>query len=435
MNSKTPSGPATTGSRRTFLKSSAGALAGSVAAPLVAPALIHAAGSDLLRVGLVGCGGRGTGAASQALRADPNVRLTAMADAFADHLERSLGELRKDAEIAEKIDVPRDRQFIGFDAFRQLIDSGVDVVLLATPPHFRPQHLAEAIDAGKHVFAEKPVAVDAPGVRSILATCEKAKQKGLSVVSGLCLRYSDGFRESVDRVHNGAIGEVRMLAANDYRGPIWTKERKPDWSDMEWQMRNWYYYTWLSGDFNVEQHVHFLDICTWLMENKYPVRCVGSGGRQVRTGPQFGHIYDHFSVAYEYENGTRLISHCRQMPGCYNDMSVQALGTKGIADLSERRFAFRGENPWVRPGKDNAFYQTEHDELFAGIRKGSPINNGDYMARSTLIAIMGRMAAYTGKQITWEMALNSKENLSPARYEWGPIPEPSVAIPGVTRFV
>jgi len=421
--------------RRTFLKSSAGVLAGSVAAPLVAPAFVHAAGSDVLKVGLVGCGGRGTGAASQALRADPNVRLTAMADAFEDHLERSLGELRKDDEIVEKIDVPRERQFVGFNACQQLIDSGVDVVLLATPPHFRPQHLAAAIDAGKHVFAEKPVAVDAPGVRSVLATCQKAKQKGLSVVSGLCLRYSDGFRESIDRVHNGAIGEIRMLAANDYRGPIWTKERQPDWSDMEWQMRNWYYYTWLSGDFNVEQHVHFLDICTWLMRESYPVRCVGSGGRQVRTGPQFGHIYDHFSIAYEYENGTRLISHCRQMPGCYNDMSVLALGTKGIADLSERRFALRGEIPWVRPGKDNAFYQTEHDELFASIRKGTPINNGEYMAKSTLIAIMGRMAAYTGKQITWEMALNSKENFSPARYEWGPMPEPAVAIPGVTAFV
>jgi predicted dehydrogenase len=435
MESTTPSTRCATDSRRSFLKSSAGAIASTVAAPLIAPNFVHAAGSDLLRVGLVGCGGRGTGAASQALRADPNVRLTAMADAFADHLERSLGELRQDSEIAEKIDVPRDRQFVGFNACRQLINSGVDVVLLATPPHFRPQHLAAAIDAGKHVFAEKPVAVDGPGVRSVLATCEKAKQKGLSVVSGLCLRYSDGFRESIDRVHNGAIGEIRMLAANDYRGPIWEKQRQPDWSDMEWQMRNWYYYTWLSGDFNVEQHVHFLDICTWLMGEQYPVRCVGSGGRQVRTGPQFGHINDHFSIGYEYANGTRLVSHCRQMPGCYNDMSVQALGTKGTADLSERKFTIRGATEWVRPGKDNAFYQTEHDELFASIRKGTPINNGDYMAKSTLIAIMGRMAAYTGKQITWEMALNSKENLSPDRYEWGSMPEPTVAIPGVTAFV
>src|SRR5258708_975194 len=281
MNAARQSDGPPTGSRRTFLKSSAGVLAGTVAAPLIAPAFVHAAGSDLLRVGLVGCGGRGTGAASPALRADPHVQLTAMADAFPDHLERSLRELAKDEEIVSKIDVPPDRQFVGFDAYRQLIDSGVDVVLLATPPHFRPLHLEAAIDAGKHVFAEKPVAVDAPGVRSVLATCEKAKQKGLSVVSGLCLRYSDGFRESVERVHHGAIGEIRLMAANDYRGPIWTKERKPDCSDMEWQIRNWYYYTWLSGDFNVEQHVHLLDVCSWLMHDRYPVRCVGNGGRQL----------------------------------------------------------------------------------------------------------------------------------------------------------
>jgi predicted dehydrogenase len=421
--------------RRNFLKTSAGTLGAAALSPLVAPHFVYAAGSDLLRVGLVGCGGRGTGAASQALQADSNVRLTAMADAFGDHLERSLGELQKQPEIADKIDVPRERRFVGFDACRQLIDSGVDVVLLATPPHFRPAHLAAAIESGKHVFAEKPVAVDAPGVRSILASCELAKQKGLSVVSGLCLRYSDAFRETVQRVHDGAIGELRVLAANDYRGPIWTKQRKPEWSDMEWQMRNWYYYTWLSGDFNVEQHVHFLDVCTWLLRGQYPVRCAGSGGRQVRTGSEFGHIYDHFSVVYEYESGEKLFSQCRQMAGCHGDMSVQAVGTGGSADLSERRMTIRGAQSWVRPGKDNSFYQAEHDELFASIRKGKPVNNGDYMAKSTLIAIMGRMAAYTGKQITWEMALNSKENLSPSKYDWSSLPEPAVAIPGVTQFV
>jgi predicted dehydrogenase len=421
-------------SRRSFLKSSASVVGSAAALQFLAPAAIHAAGSDVLKVGLVGCGGRGTGAASQALRADPAVKLTAMADAFADHLERSLAELRKDEEIVSKIDVPPDRRFTGFDAYRQLIESGVDVVLLATPPHFRPLQLKAAIDAGKHVFAEKPVAVDAPGVRSVLATCELAREKGLSVVSGLCLRYSDGFRETVGRIHDGEIGDIKTLLANDYRGPIWTKQRKPEWSDMEWQMRNWYYYTWLSGDFNVEQHVHFLDVCTWLMRDEYPVRCVGSGGRQVRTGPEYGHIYDHFSVTYEYENGARLVSHCRQIPGCYNDMSAQVLGTEGSAELSEKRFTIQGEREWVRPGKDNNFYQTEHDELFASIRNAEPINNGQYMAKSTLLAIMARMAAYTGKQITWEMALSSKEDLTPPRYEWGPMPEPPVAMPGVAPF-
>jgi predicted dehydrogenase len=417
------------------LKSTAGLVGGAATVPLIAPAFVHAGGDDVLKVGLIGCGGRGTGAASQALRADPNVRLTAMADAFSDHLERSLAELLKEDDIAAKIDVAPERRFAGFDAYEKLIGSGVDVVLLATPPHFRPRHLAAAVAAGKHVFAEKPVAVDAPGVRSVLATCELARQKKLAVVSGLCLRYSDGFRDSVARVHDGEIGEIRLLAANDYRGPIWTKERLPEWSEMEWQMRNWYYYTWLSGDFNVEQHVHFLDVCAWLMNGEYPVHCLGTGGRQVRTGPEFGHIYDHFSIYYEFASGARLVSHCRQMAGCASNLSVQAYGTRGTADLSEKRFEFRGEKPWVRPGKDNNFYQTEHDELFASIRRGTPINNGDYMARSTLIAIMGRMAAYTGKKITWEMALNSKEDLTPPKYDWTSLSEPAVAIPGVTQFV
>ena len=421
-------------SRREFLKTSAGIASAAALVPLVSPTWVHAAGSDVLRVGLVGCGGRGTGAASQALQADPAVKLTAMADAFADHLEKSLAELQKEEDLGEKLDVPRERRFAGFDAFQRLLDSGVDVVLLATPPHFRPQHLAAAVAAGKHVFAEKPVAVDGPGIRSVLSTCELAAQKNLSVVSGLCLRYSAGFRETVSRIHDGAIGELRALQANDYRGPIWTKERRPEWSDMEWQMRNWYYYTWLSGDFNVEQHVHFLDVCAWLMRGEYPLHCVGLGGRQVRTGPEYGHIYDHFSVTYEYADGARLFSNCRQMPGCHTDLSVQALGTRGSAHISERRLSIKSNNEWVRPGKDNNFYQTEHDELFRSIRSGKPINNGDYMAKSTLMAIMGRMAAYTGKKITWEMALQSKEILAPPRYDWISLPEPEVALPGVTAF-
>jgi predicted dehydrogenase len=417
--------------RRGFLASTAG----GIAAALLAPPFVHAAGSDILRVGLVGCGGRGTGAAAQALAADPGARLTAMADAFADHLESSLTELQRDEAIAPKIDVPAERRFVGFEACRQLVESGVDVVLLATPPHFRPQHLALAVEAGKHVFAEKPVAVDAPGVRSVLATCEKARERGLSVVSGLCLRYSDGFRETVGRIRDGAIGEVRVLAANDYRGPIWDKTRRPEWSDMEWQMRNWYYYTWLSGDFNVEQHVHFLDVCSWVLGDVYPHAAIGTGGRQVRTEPRFGHIYDHFAITYEYADGQRLFSNCRQMAGCANDMSAQAIGSRGTAHLAESRLAIDSDKPWSLGRKDNNFFQAEHDALFASIRSGKPINNGTYMAKSTLLAIMGRMAAYTGKRITWDEALASQEDLTPPRYEWGPLAEPEVAVPGVTRFV
>jgi predicted dehydrogenase len=417
-------------SRRQFLKTSA-VVAGTVAVAANA----HAGGNDLLKVALIGCGGRGTGAASQALRADRNVKLWAMADAFRDRLERSLATLQKDTGVAGKIDVPRQRQFAGFEAYRQAIDSGVDVVLLCEPPHFRPAHLRAAVQAGKHVFAEKPIAVDAPGVRSVLATCEEARKRNLSIVSGLCLRYSNAYRDMMRRLHDGAAGDLLVLQANDLRGRIWMFPREKQWSDMEWQMRNWYYFTWLSGDFNVEQHVHNLDVCAWALGDRYPVRCTGLGGRQVRTGPEYGNIYDHFSVTYEYENGAKVFSHTRQMVGCKNDITVYALGSRGRALISERLQEITGPKPWRLRGKDNNFYQTEHDELFASIRNSRPINNGDYMSKSTMMAIMARMAAYTGQEITWQMAMDSKEDLTPAQYEWGRMPMPEVARPGVTRFV
>ena len=290
------------------------------------------------------------------------------------------------------------------------------MVLLTTPPHFRPEHLRAAVEAGKHIFAEKPVAVDAPGVRSVLATCEAAKKKNLSVVSGLCLRYYDPIREAVQRVHNGEIGDIVTLQANDHRGAPWTKPRQPDWTDMQYQMRNWYNFTWLSGDFNVEQHVHFLDVCSWVMKNEYPVRAVGLGGKQVRTRTDDGQIYDHFSVMYEYANGAKLFSNCRQQNGCYGEMSAQAQGTKGRAQFSDslRRwpvFVKAAGNDWSFKGKENNLYQTEHEELFAGIRVGKPINNGD--RPRALLAILGRMAAYTGQSITWEQAHELRRGARP----------------------
>jgi predicted dehydrogenase len=420
-------------SRRNFLKSSA------IAGTLAAIPNVHAAGSGSLRIGLVGCGQRGAGAAAQALAADPDVKLVAMADAFEDRLEASLATLKEDQKLISKIDVKPEARFVGFDAFRKLLASGVDVVLLCTPPHFRPQHLKEAVEAGKHVFAEKPVAVDAPGVRSVLQSCKLAKEKGLSVVSGLCLRYDNGFREVVRRLHDGALGEIVTLLANDYRGGRWNKPKEPGWTAMLYQMRNWYNFTWLSGDFNVEQHVHFLDTCSWVMKDQYPVKAVGMGGRQVLAGPEYGQIFDHFSVTYEYANGTRLISNCRQQPGCANDMSAHVLGSRGRAELTDSRrrgLRIHAETEWHYDGPQNQMFQTEHDELFSSIRRGQPINNGEYMAKSTLLAIMGRMAAYTGAEVTWEMALNSRENLGPVRYAWDAAPpEASVAIPGVTKFV
>jgi myo-inositol 2-dehydrogenase / D-chiro-inositol 1-dehydrogenase len=420
------------GSRRDFLKVSAVAGAALAAVPHV-----HAAGSEVIRIGLIGCGKRGTGAASQALRADPHVKLVAMGDAFQDRLDGSLEFLKGDEKIASKVDVKPEHRFVGFDAYQKVLASGVDVVLLTTPPHFRPMHLKAAVEAGKHIFAEKPVAVDGPGVRSVLETCKLAKKKGLSVVSGLCLRSDNGFRETVKRIHGGAVGEIRALQANDLRGSNWGKERLPDWSDMVYQMRNWYNFTWLSGDFNVEQHVHFLDVCAWVMKDGYPIRAVGLGGRQVRTAEKYGHIYDHFSVVYEYPGGAKLFSQCRQQPDCAKDISAQVMGTRGTAQLSERKrgLVIHADGGWVYDGPSNNMYQTEHDEMFASIRAGKPMNNGEYMAKSTLLAIMGRMAAYTGKAITWEMAMNSKEELKPPAYDWNvKLAVPPVAMPGRTRF-
>jgi predicted dehydrogenase len=419
--------------RREFLKTSA-AVAATV--PFLNTHAATPAEGATLRLGLVGCGGRGTGAAAQALVADSNVKLVAMGDVFNDRLQTSLQTLKNQTTIASKLEVPDDKCFIGFDAYKQVIAAGVDVVMLATPPHFRPMHLKAAIDAGKHVFAEKPVAVDAQGVRSVLASCEEAKRKNLSVVSGLALRYSNGFRETIKRIHEGAVGDIRVLQANDFRGPIWVKPRQPGWTDMEYHMHNWYYFTWLSGDFNVEQHVHMLDTCSWVMKDEYPVSALGVGGRAVRTGSEYGNIYDHHSVIYEYANGMKLFANCRQQAGTANDISTQVIGSKGNALISSRAFEIKTDANWRFTDKPNDPFVTEHEELLASIRNGRAINNGNYMAKSTLMAIMGRMATYTGQKITWDQAMNSQENLNPSGYTWDATPPKSeIAIPGVTKFI
>lgn len=423
-------------SRRNFLKSSSAALAvSSLTASSGLAQGVHVTGSDLLRIGLIGCGGRGTGAASQALAADPNVKLVAMGDAFSDRLQSSLATLDANKAIADKLDVPAERWFVGFDAYRKVIEHS-DVVLLATPPHFRPIHIKAAVEAGKHIFAEKPVGVDATGVRSVLASCEEARKKKLAVVSGLAMRYSYPYREAIKRIHDGALGDLRTLQANDFRGPIWVKPKQPGWTEMEYHMHNWYYFTWLSGDFNVEQHVHMLDLCSWVLRDEYPVRAYGIGGRQVRTGPEYGNIYDHHSVIYEYASGVKLFANCRQQAGCMNDVGTYVMGSKGAANLAARGPEIQTDTKWVYRGEKNNQSQTEHDELFASIRSGNPINNGEYMSNSTLLAIMGRMATYTGQTITWEEAMNSQENLAPDRYAWdAQPPESKVAVPGVTKLV
>lgn len=432
--SDTPT-PASNSDRRQFLKAGTALTLGTLAAQFGRTHGAYAAENNTLKVGLIGCGGRGTGAAAQALNADPNTELVAMGDAFTDRLESSLKNL-KNNPVGARVKVDDDHKFVGFDAYQGVIDS-CDVVLLATPPHFRPAQLKAAVDAGKHAFVEKPVAVDAQGVRSILETCEEAKTKGLSIVSGLCWRYHHGMQATFDQIHDGAIGDITAMQCSYNTRGLWKHPRQADWSDMEYQLRNWLYYTWLSGDFNTEQHVHSLDKMAWAMQDEYPISCSGTGGRQTRTEDIYGHIYDHFAIVYEYKNGIKGFSRCRQQDGCAVDVSDHIFGTKARCDVfAHEVLDYKGSSLWKqRRIRGDNMYQNEHDEFFASIRKNAPINNGNYMAKSTMMAIMGRMAAYTGQEVTWEQAMNSKEVLGPDKYEWGSLPTPQVAMPGKTPFV
>ena len=424
----------TSASRREFLKRSA-TVAGSVSAALAVQRSAHAAGSDVIRLGLVGCGGRGTGAARQALSADPGARLVAVSDAFGDRLENCLRNLKKQDDVAERVVVDADHRFTGFNGYQDVIASDVDAVLLATPPQFRPMQFKACIEAGKHVFAEKPVAVDAPGVRSILDTNDLAKQKNLCVVSGLNGRYSPILQDLVGRIHDGAIGDVLALHAARYGGGVWVRAREPGMTDMQYQMRNWYYFTWLSGDFNVEQFVHQLDRMAWVMKDEYPLRCYATGGRQARTGPDHGHIYDHFSTVFEYSGGARVFSTTRHQRGCSNESQAFVIGNQGTADLKEGLIT--GTQPWQAPrGQQRDTHQIEQDAFLEALRAGEVINNGEYMAKSTMMAIMSRMSAYTGRSLTWEQAVNSTEDLSPSGYTWDAEPPASeVAVPGMSKFV
>lgn len=424
-------GPAAT--RRDFLKTGTAAVVGSALATQGNLAFgAFAAGSDLLKIGLIGCGGRGGGAAVNALEADPNVKLVALGDLFEDRLKGTLNNLQN-SQFKDRVDIPAERQFTGWDAYKKVMETDVDIVLLATPPNFRAEQIKAAVAAGKHVFAEKPVAVDAPGVHSVMATCVEAAKKNLAVVSGLCWRYDHGMRATLQQVIDGGVGDIQTIQATYNTSTLKQFPRQSSWSDMEWQLRNWQHFTWTSGDFNVEQHIHSLDKVAWAMKDETPIRCTGTGGRQARQGAESGHIYDHFSVVYEYANGVKAFCTCRQMDGCSNDVSDHVFGTKGVCDIFKHRI--KGEKDWKFTGNKGNMYVTEHQEMIASIRAGKPINNGDYMCKSSMMAIMGRMSAYTGQTLTWEQAFNSKQNLAPATYEFGPLAMPAVAVPGVTEFV
>ncbi|MBI1747626.1 MAG: Gfo/Idh/MocA family oxidoreductase [Acidobacteria bacterium] len=420
--------------RRDFLKTSAAAAIGStLASPVRTVPGAYAAGSDMIKVGLIGCGGRGTGATQNVFNAAQGVKLVAMADVFKDRLDDSRSRLRK--KYADKMEVPDDRCFVGLDAYEKVLAlSEVNYVILATPPGFRPQHLQAAVTAGKHIFTEKPVAVDGPGFRACLKVYEEAKAQGLGIGAGTQNRHKTGYLETIRRVHDGAIGTI--LAGRCYynTGALWMKPRQPEWSDLEWQLRNWLYFTWLAGDHIVEQHVHNLDAVHWALRS-HPLRATGMGGRQVRTDPAYGHIYDHFTVDYEYENDVHVTSMCRQMAACDRFIGEAFIGSKGTCRIDNyTQYSIKGETNWRFAGPDNDPYVQEHANLIASIRAGKPINGLKNVAESSLIGIMGRMSAYSGKVVTWEQAANSKETLMPPKLAWGPLPVPPVAMPGQTEL-
>jgi myo-inositol 2-dehydrogenase/D-chiro-inositol 1-dehydrogenase len=424
--------------RRSFLKKSGIVMLGSTLAyqtgfsnPLFSTA------KSTIKVGLIGCGGRGTGAAAQALAADPDVVITAMGDIFEDRLEEAYNALTN--IDAKRLKVDKKRKFIGFDAYQNVIDSGVDVVLLTTPPAFRPDQLTAAIEAGKHVFCEKPVAVDAPGIRKVLAAAKKAQEKNLSLVSGFCFRYDLPSRAVFSRVLNGDLGEIRTVSTFRNGSGNWSNPRQPDWNDLTYKLRNWHYQNWLSGDFIVEQAVHSLDMMSWVMGDQMPVTATGTGGRQVRVNEIYGNIYDHFAVEFEYANGAKGFHFCRQQEGTSHRNTVDVLGTEGSAFVNVgMKYEITGKNSWNYDGPKKNMYQVQHDELFAAIRSGKPINNGEYMTHSTLLAIWGRMAAYSGQTISFQQALNSDIVLGPKieEYNWDLKWENQpVALPGVTKVI
>lgn len=419
--------------RRQFIQYS-GAVIGGLALGNINTS--HAKGNNTLKVGLIGCGGRGAGAASQALTADPDTVLTAMGDVFTDRLDESYNALLE--MYPNRVKVGKENRFIGFDAYQKVINSGVDVVLLTTPPAFRPDHLMAAINAGKHAFCEKPVAIDAPGVRKVLDAAKKAKEKNLSVVSGFCFRYDNPKRELFKRILGGEIGEVRTVSTIRNGEQLWTKPYQAGWTDMEYKLRNWLYHTWLSGDFITEMMVHSLDMMSWALGDKPPLKATGTGGRQVRTDEIYGNAYDHFAIEYEYENGVRGFHFSRQQDGCSNVNKVEVAGTSGSAVIGGAfGHEITGKNKWAFQGERNDMYQVEHDELFASIRARKPVNDGETMARSSMLGIMGRMAAYSGQTITWDEAMNSSQVLGPAidEYRWDlNWKSQPVAMPGITKL-
>jgi len=414
-------------SRRQFLTSSSAALVGggllaggaNAAAQDAAAGTVQALGDRELRIGLIGAGGRGGGAAVQALSTAGPVKLVAIADAFSDRLEGTLKYIQ--GAVPDRVDVPEERRYVGFDAYKQLCELDLDLVVLATPPGFRPMHFEHCVEKGLHVFMEKPVAVDGPGVRKVLEAARVAKQKGLNVGVGLQRHHDARYIETVDRIHQGAIGDIVLLRAYWDSSGVWVRPREAGQTEMEYQMRNWYYFNWLCGDHIVEQHIHNLDVANWVM-NDYPVEAQGQGGRAVRTGIDHGEIFDHHTVEFTYKSGAKLLSQCRHIPGAWSSVSEHAHGTRGTSNIGAGRITGPGGWDWRWRGDVPNAYQVEHDVLFAAVREGRPHNEADNGAMSTMTSVLGRMATYSGQVIKMEDALASSLALVPSAYAFDGAP-------------
>tara|TARA_R110002049_G_scaffold308754_1_gene513866 strand:- start:4006 stop:5334 length:1329 start_codon:yes stop_codon:yes gene_type:complete len=433
-------------SRRHFVKGSSLAAGGLLLTPSILTATTFKAKEKKLKLAVVGCGGRGTGAVTQALKADKNVELVAMADAFQDRLDNSFENLNKIFD-ASRINVKPSMKFVGFGSYKKAIDEA-DVVILSTPPGFRPQHFEYAVSQGKHVFMEKPVATDVAGIKKVLKAAKVAKEKNLNVVLGLQRRYQSNYQKANSLIQDGAIGNIISGQVYWNGGGVWVRPRQDNWTEMEYQMRNWYYFNWLCGDHILEQHVHNIDVANWFLGG-YPVKAQGMGGREVRKGKDHGQIFDHHFVEFEYANGAIISSQCRHQQGCLTRVSEAFQGTEGTCHTSGGSNtvlkSYSGNNIYTHdPENDKNPYQVEHDRLFAAIRSGEVINNVEYGAKSTMTAIMGRMATYSGQEITWEKAMAAELNIVPDENqlsfdamppvnpdEFGNYPVP---VPGKTKF-
>jgi len=432
------------GSRRNFIKDGSLLIAGgTIGGGLNVGRVAHAYGSDLIKVGLIGCGGRGTGAAVQALNTSGGgVRVTALADVFANNVQTAYRSIK--SEHGDKVD---DKRFVGLDAYQELLATDVDLVILATPPGFRPLHFEKAVEAGKHVFMEKPVAVDAPGVRRVLAAGKLAQSKGLAVQVGLQRHHELRYQECIAKLHEGAIGDPIFARAYWNAAGVWTRPRRKEQTELEYQLTNWYYFNWLCGDHINEQHIHNIDVINWVMRG-HPVEAQGQGGREVRKGSNTGQIFDHHMIEFTYDSGVKMLSQCRHIPGCWSDVAEHVHGTGGYCDVSAAKIFDRKSNlVWESEAKEvnGKGWQQEHHDLFAALRDGQLPNETEYAAVSTMTAIMGRMASYSGKVVKWDDAFNSKVSLAnvDAMHSLTDIApllpseksEYEVAIPGKTKVI